>query len=549
MVLAFWPTFVSGFALTPGDLGDARLIHLLLEHGYRWLLDGPWRRSFWDLPIFYPTPNTAAYSDVLLSAVPFYAPFRLLGVGPDLAFQLWALTVVSLNFVAMHLFLTRCVRVGPAPAAVGAFLFTFASPRLIHLPHLHLHVHFFTVVCVYAAWRLVGAPSRGAPPPSGPASAEVGAPSRGAPQAPLGSRGLLPSWAWAIIFWLSGVAQVYASFYLGWFLALGLAVCAGSGLAFRSTRGPLLAALWANALPLAAGAALAAGPLAWLGGHYLAAARTVNLYPYAWVGEALPNPSLWFVRGPRCWLSPERALVRLGLISVDRLPDGENALGIGPITTLLAAAGLVLGWRRPPVRVLLAGTLTLLVLFTVFWPPSAGGGPGKSLYALVFPILPAAGAVRVPGRVVLLLLLPASVGLALLLQRRPTLPIALAVLLVCLAEQGRTTPTYDRHDSRARIEAVAARVPPDAGAFFAYRTMRARDWLLLGTHLDAMWAALETGVPTVNGWSGRFPPGWGLLDNELLPDQPAGPLFAELDDWLAKNGVDNKRVAVIHLRE
>ena len=45
LLVAFYPMLLSGFALVPGDLGDARLINFVLEHDWRWLRGGedcPW---------------------------------------------------------------------------------------------------------------------------------------------------------------------------------------------------------------------------------------------------------------------------------------------------------------------------------------------------------------------------------------------------------------------------------------------------------------------------------------------------------------------------
>src|SRR5438034_10739177 len=97
LLLAFYPVLLTGFARIPGDHGDGRLINYLLEHGWRWLCREPLHRQLWDLPIFYPTPNTGAYSDILISAGPLYWPWRALGLAPETAFQLWMLAVASLN--------------------------------------------------------------------------------------------------------------------------------------------------------------------------------------------------------------------------------------------------------------------------------------------------------------------------------------------------------------------------------------------------------------------------------------------------------------------
>jgi hypothetical protein len=522
--VAFYPLFLSGFARIPGDLGDARLIHYLLEHDYRWLRGDALHRDLWSPPIFYPAANAGAYSDILLSAVPFYACWRVFGVGPDTSFQLFMLTVASLNYWSMYLFLTRCPRLpGPASAA-GAFLFAFASPRLVHVCHLQLHVHFYTVVCLYTLYRVFET----------------------APGEPAVSR--IPRPVWMLIASAAAVAQLYASFYLGWFLALGLAAIGAWALLLPSCRPRLLGVARAYPLSAVASVVLVLPALWWLARHYLEAARSTGFYPYDSIGVGLPNPALWFCRGPDCWLGTTRGLVAAGLLSRDPWPPLENALGIGTITTVLVVLGLW-GARRSPLGLLLAlAALTLLACFTVVWWPEAPDRPGKSLYFWVFSVVPAAGAVRVPGRVVLLLLIPAAVGLACFLSGRRPAVLAL-VLSVCLLEQGQFQSSYDRHENRQRIDAVARRVAPDAVTFVVWRSVSGPQPMDCRTHLDAMWAGLEAGVPTVNGYSGAWPPHWDLQANELQPGQDGRELEKALNDWLARHGLPPARVSRIHLGE
>jgi hypothetical protein len=523
MLLVFFPVFASGFAGVPGDLGDARLTHYLLEHGYRWLAREGQHRDLWSPVFFFPLPNVAGYSDLLLSAVPFYGCWRLLGIAPDTSFQLCFLALVSLNFASLYLFLTRCFGLSEWPAAAGASLFAFAFPRLVHIVHLQLHVHCYSVLAAYALARLLGPPGA--------------------------SR--LPGYAWALLFWVGAVGQLYASFYLGWFLALGLVACAGWALLLPASRAAVLAARRHGLSFLVAGL-LAAIPLWWMAHHYLDAARSVaGLYPYEQAGHGLPNPAQWFSRGPDCWFSVTGGLVALGALARNPWPGGELALGIGPVTTVLALLGLLRERRRPAVRVLLLASATLVVCFSVLWFPESPGLPGQSLYRFLFPLLPGAGAIRVPGRIILLLLIPAAVGLAYFLQRWPGWAVALAVLAVCLLEQGRTTPTFDKFENRARIAGVVEaveRLPRRPRAFYVSRRVRERPPMVCQTQLDAMWAQIETGVPTINGYSGREPPGWGnLAQNEPLVVESTEQLQAALDDWRKQHGLAREDVAWVEV--
>jgi hypothetical protein len=61
-----------------------------------------------------------------------------------------------------------------------------------------------------------------------------------------------------------------------------------------------------------------------------------------------------------------------------------------------------------------------------------------------------------------------------------------------------------------------------------------------------MWAGLEAGVPTVNGYAGNTPPGWDLY--RLGDGGPAGRrrLETALARWAEASGLDLARVARIH---
>src|SRR5262249_25513985 len=135
IVMAHHPMILSGFRRIQTDLGDSRLIHYLLEHGYRWVQREPLHREFWNPPFFYPVANVAAYSDVLLSVGPVYWPWRVLGAPPGSSFGLWMVSVSALNYAAGLLLFRRGLGFGMLAAASAAFLVAFGAPRMNQLHH------------------------------------------------------------------------------------------------------------------------------------------------------------------------------------------------------------------------------------------------------------------------------------------------------------------------------------------------------------------------------------------------------------------------------
>ena len=64
LLIFLYPIIFINHSLMPGDLGDARFINYILEHGYLFFSGDELHKSFWNLPIFYPNLNTLAYSDI-----------------------------------------------------------------------------------------------------------------------------------------------------------------------------------------------------------------------------------------------------------------------------------------------------------------------------------------------------------------------------------------------------------------------------------------------------------------------------------------------------
>ena len=120
ILLAFHPTFASGFRLVQGGLGDSRLVNFTLEHSYRWLMNMPLAESLWSPPIFFPVENVATYTDLMVGVAPFYWLWRWFGSEPHTAFQLWMLSCWTLNFASSYLLLRYGLRISAFASAVGA---------------------------------------------------------------------------------------------------------------------------------------------------------------------------------------------------------------------------------------------------------------------------------------------------------------------------------------------------------------------------------------------------------------------------------------------
>jgi hypothetical protein len=488
LFVAHAPMWLSGFDRIQGDTQDTRHLHYLLEHGYRWAIREAPHRSLWDPPVFHPERNTGAYSEILIGVGPPYWIGRLLGIPRPSAYAFWLLAISSLNYWAAYAFFRRGPRLDPGAAVFGALVFAFSSARLAHVVHAHLQAGYLIPLVLLALFRIFGDP---------------------------GTR----KTAWIAAFFGAMTLQVYSGFHLAWFLGLGLAVAAAWSLASSRLRPGFLAGLkggrWAWPLG-AAGASAALLPMVF---RSLEAARTVGFRDYDQVELYLPRLASWFHMGSGSLLYGGLA----GRGPFAGLPEPfEHTIGFGVLTPVLAAAGFM-AVRRLPWALLLGGASLALVLLAMSWPG------GFSLWVLVYLAVPGAKAIRAVARIGNLLIVGVAAGAALWLHSaRCRRPVAVAVAVLVLGEQLQRTPSFDRGEVVARVEGIARRVRPGAAAFL-YTVPGGS----IAANLDAMEASLETGVPTVNGYSSNTPPGYPFENSSASEEEEAA-----LEAWVLRHGGD-----------
>ena len=470
-MLVFHGTILSRFALVEGDLLDSRFNLYVLEHSYLWLLRVPGQQQFWNAPFYFPARNVIAYSDTLLTVAPVYWLLRGAGLGPATALQWWLMAMATLNFVAAYALVRRATRVGPTAAALGAFLFAFANARTSQLAHPQLQPQFYMLLALYALVRLFESDTRD---------------------------DRVASATWMLVFSIALAAQFWAAFYYGFFLVLALGIAAVCAAAVPRLRSPLGAVLRRNAFAVlgcvAAGALLVA-PLAI---HYLAVAQSLGVRQYGALASFMPTPASWLYMGRDNWMYD--TLWRGAHFTLS-MPQ-EQQLGLGLVTTALVIWGL---WsaRRTPLGILLAATGAALVLCTTVFPGHHTAWP------LIFHWVPGARALRAISRVGLVLLVPASVGIALFFQQaldaRWRIAAVLAALVVML-EQGQHVEVYDKAEAGAESSRVEALIGPSCGAvLYAPIHGRRMTW---SYQVVGMWAGLDRRVPSINGYSGNAPLGW-----------------------------------------
>lgn len=481
---------------TQTDPGDTLLNHYILEHGWRCVSDPGYVGSFWSPPCFHPQPETLAYSENMIGVAPIYWLLRC-GMSPAPAYQVWMITIVVLTFFAA-VWSMRKFGATPLLAAAGAGAWAFGMPRINHLGHQQLQPAMFAPVALWCCWRLL--------------------------QVPSGRR-------------LAGLAavclaQLAASIYVGWFLALALGVLlvvAHCDADQRRRSVQFVRSEW----PTVAGVTLVAG----LAGYGL-------LAPYLRVNEGFRRSYRGEVRLmlPRLdsLLSPPPGSVWADWLAPTSGPLNHEHHVFPGITLYLligvvAAAGLARRRSIPPGSLwMLVGAAILLLLALRFGKASA--------WSAVYQLVPGAKGIRAVARMLIVIQLLAwmatlsAVAHWLADRRGWRTVLGCAVLAVGLAEQyqprlaGFDRKPFDAEVARLAGELCAggpAYIVPDPGCWY---------WV---SHLAAMWAGLEANVPVVNGYSGRTPVGYP--DEKLIWDDE------ELARWARGiRRVDSARLAAAY---
>jgi hypothetical protein len=212
----------------------------------------------------------------------------------------------------------------------------------------------------------------------------------------------------------------------------------------------------------------------------------------------------------------------------------EHGLGLGFLTTCAIVYGLWSERRRPFVPLVALVWVALIILTTVVMGQ-------YTLWYFIYRYLPGASAVRSTGRIILLMLIPASAGFAMFVDRftgklRWLGPV---IALFCLGEQVTIPPAYDKMATRDRVAAIVARIPAKSSSFY-YSTDAEQD--IAVSQIDAMWASMMSGVATVNGW-GATPDGYGLRDNNAPTPDQRNELKDQLANWRNKWGLASDSVA------
>jgi len=489
----------------PGDLGDARLLNIIMEHSFQYFFSDrsmDFWSPFWN---FFPSRNALAMSDVMATASLLYIPWRLLDFDYHSSLQLWHLSTSLANYVSFIFFL-RCVGVRLAPASVGAFLFAFSLTRGGFLNHPQLLAQYWTPLALgfLIKW--------------------------------LRENELRGQIKFAVVTVIMISCQFWSAFYFGWFLAFGMMTLAGI-LIFRFRGSLLRATLQRRASILVAGVTflILTGPLAM---RHMMAAKDIGMRSTSDVLNGLPILSDYLM--PQTDTTFYQALFQWAKPAHENY--SEFGMFLGTIPILLLAMLLISEMRRnrasklqwqdnfPAYAASLAAVLFLCIFLMITkWNHS------DTLWRALVHVIPAAKAIRSMGRIVLFLLVPSGLIVAVYLDRLSQMKsrwakiAAIMIGLSVIAEQHSDNRyAFSKSESMAEIQGVVKKIPPQCDVFYV-NTRYDNFWR---TAINAMWASIITGKATLNGYSGGTPPGY----QAMKLDQPGHATINDANQWLTGFG-------------
>jgi len=490
---------LDGFALMPGNIGDARLNNYFLENVFRFLTGKA--DSLWHLPFFYPFPYVLGFSDNLFGTAPIYILARLFTRETDTSFQIWFYFGYIVNFLSAYYALRR-LNGSVLAAAVGSLIFTFALPTTAHASHAQLHYRFGLPLAIvfltefynHKKWNY-----------------------------------LLISGAWLV--W-----QFYAGVYMGFFTLLLMATMSMAYICISLTGAKKLVRNDFNVLlfnwcaqPQKQKAIFLVGAI------FLLSLLILLFYPYLqvsrlygatrnWneIASMLPRVQSYLMANSSfLWANPDAK------IFADIPARYEHKMFIGLVPLALAFAGFFVGGRKKNgvVFPLMTGMLGIAIILTLY----VGG---FSLWYFLHK-LPIASGIRVMTRLDQAFLFPIAY-LAVIaideLRRRCTQAgkiVAVLILPLLIFEAGMTSMSTSTKDSwRQRIENIdnstLKHLPENSILFFAQHSDFA-----IADDLDAMWVASKYKVKTMNGYSAALLPG-----HDIFYGDDCSEIFKRVSNYL-----------------
>lgn len=481
-ITVIMPYFGYHLQFIPGNLGDARFNNYILEHGYKWLSGTA--SSFWNAPFFFPVPNTIAFSDNHIGSLLIYSVMRVLGFGRETSYQMWILVGITLNFFSMAWVLKKIGARGLG-LACGAFLFAFSLAYTSQLGHAQLTYRFASPLAWFFFCLFL----------TDPKPRHLGL---------------------SLIFC---VLQLYCTLYIGYFLLLFLgSFCVGMIIThgYQDIKYKVLHNLGKKkkleCISLLILSVIALLPLIL---PYIQIGSEYGYRSWSEISSMLPRLSSYLLPGGSfVWGNI------FSNIGADIPMRWEHLMWIGAVPWISVFYFVFLtkkkDFKKDMVSALII-SLGIMIIITLYFK-------GNSLY-YILTRLPGVSAFRAVTRIILIMLIPFSIILASfissLIERtkrwdRPLLRVFFVslVFVFFLGENQNAPFRFSKNTAQKRIASLLKKISKkhiNHNSVLAYIYTPTESWWVPA--LDAMLAAQELNIATLNGYSGKFPRGKVPIDS------------------------------------
>ena len=495
-ILTLWlfhiPQFASNFDTFPGDRGDDRLIAFLLEHWHQFFRGA----EGWLSPgMFYPVPGTLGYADLLLAYGVVHSGLRSLGFGIFEAAEITIILFNFLNYIVCFVLLNKILRFNLTASIAGAVFFAFNGPKLMQLNHSQLQPILFLPLAAVGIVLFFRHRDR------------------------LTQKQALGLLALAAV---SLNLQLLTGFYSAWFFIFWTGGFLVLTLVFSHTR-KIVLELILKFWPALAGATLvfAVGLIPFVKA-YLPVLKASGGREYAQVYPLIPVPLSFLLTSQRnfVWGSFTKTILnRVQGIN----PDVQISIGLVPTLAWIGLVGFAV-WlviknskaQRTNLLFLAELTFATTLIYLLGLKYRGGFSPWHQVYLWV----PGAQAIRGVARYVLIMAFPMSIAFAWLIdhvskriRHRGLLQVALYVVIIFgIGEQFSSKEGFDGFSIRNENEylsRLAQQLPADCPSFYiAVKPAALHN--VFEYQIDAALVGVMRGVPTLNGYSGYWPPTWNL---------------------------------------
>jgi len=486
---------VDAFHATPGDLIDARFNSVILEHLYNWLrhgLNGNWT-DIWSPAFFFPYQNVLAFSDNHFGTAFSYVLVRSIGLSREISFSAWYAIGFSLNFGCSYLVFKR-FRFSTFASSAAAFVFTFALPVIAQDGHSQFSYRFAIPFAFLALWNFAFERN-------------------------------LRSVAW-LAFWTS--LQFLCSIYMGVFLFIFLATCwLPMSLIIKNNsetsvtevqRINILKSNWIYLALLIVSILVSLTVVM----KYQVVSQQYGFTSDPWeINQMIPRLESYLIADRSELTGFIGEALAENLSKSPYRSEHQLFLGVGVMIFLLL--GTYFCWASKlsrmshpnPIQIQL-GKIACIALITLFLG-TLMYGVGSIWISLT--IIPGLNAIRAVTRVILIMIFPVSIMVAIACEKlylrqaistgpkKTALIIGTAILLCSetLFFQNSKTP-IEAWSQRNQILGNGLETPLKKDSIlFVVKDEKNPGYEL--PEVDAMIFAQDRGIPTINGYSGKFPPG------------------------------------------